>query len=66
MIACSLLERAGYNNVVNVSGGFAAWQKLHYQWKLERLSKGELKQPFRSYKPGSSLLPAKITQGARN
>jgi hydroxyacylglutathione hydrolase len=27
MIACSLLERAGYNNVVNVSGGFAAWQE---------------------------------------
>jgi glyoxylase-like metal-dependent hydrolase (beta-lactamase superfamily II)/rhodanese-related sulfurtransferase len=26
MIACSLLERAGYRNVVNVVGGFDAWQ----------------------------------------
>jgi hydroxyacylglutathione hydrolase len=25
MIACSLLERAGYRNVVNVAGGFDAW-----------------------------------------
>ena len=27
MIACSLLERAGYANVVNVVGGFDAWQQ---------------------------------------
>ncbi len=27
MIACSLLQRAGFKNVVNVSGGFAAWQQ---------------------------------------
>ena len=26
IIACSLLERAGYRNVVNVTGGFDAWQ----------------------------------------
>jgi rhodanese-related sulfurtransferase len=26
MIACSLLQRAGFKNVLNVSGGFAAWQ----------------------------------------
>ena len=26
MIACSLLERAGHRNVVNVTGGFDAWQ----------------------------------------
>jgi hydroxyacylglutathione hydrolase len=26
MIACSLLERAGHRNVVNVSGGFDAWR----------------------------------------
>ena len=26
MIACSLLERAGYRNLVNVTGGFDAWQ----------------------------------------
>ena len=25
MIACSLLERAGYHNVINVAGGFDAW-----------------------------------------
>ena len=27
MIACSLLQRAGFQNVVNVSGGFGAWQE---------------------------------------
>lgn len=26
-IACSLLQRAGFRNVVNVSGGFGAWQE---------------------------------------
>ena len=26
MIACSLLERAGHRNVINVAGGFDAWQ----------------------------------------
>jgi glyoxylase-like metal-dependent hydrolase (beta-lactamase superfamily II)/rhodanese-related sulfurtransferase len=26
MIACSLLQRAGFGNVVNLSGGFDAWQ----------------------------------------
>jgi hydroxyacylglutathione hydrolase len=26
MIACSLLQRAGFQNVVNVNGGFGAWQ----------------------------------------
>jgi glyoxylase-like metal-dependent hydrolase (beta-lactamase superfamily II)/rhodanese-related sulfurtransferase len=26
MIACSLLEKAGYGNVINVVGGFDAWQ----------------------------------------
>jgi rhodanese-related sulfurtransferase len=26
MIACSLLERAGHRNVVNLAGGFDAWQ----------------------------------------
>ncbi|HZQ25009.1 MAG TPA: rhodanese-like domain-containing protein [Terriglobales bacterium] len=29
MIACSLLQRAGYSNVVNVVGGFDAWQEAH-------------------------------------
>jgi len=27
MIACSLLQRAGFGNVVNVTGGFDAWQE---------------------------------------
>jgi hydroxyacylglutathione hydrolase len=27
MIACSLLQRAGFNNVINVAGGFDAWQQ---------------------------------------
>jgi hydroxyacylglutathione hydrolase len=27
MIACSLLEKAGYPNVINIVGGFDAWQK---------------------------------------
>lgn len=27
LIACSLLERAGFKNVINVSGGFAAWKE---------------------------------------
>jgi hydroxyacylglutathione hydrolase len=29
MIACSLLERAGYENVSNVIGGFDAWQQAN-------------------------------------
>jgi rhodanese-related sulfurtransferase len=27
VIACSLLQRAGHNNVINVIGGFDAWRK---------------------------------------
>ena len=27
MIACSLLQRAGVENVFNVAGGFDAWRK---------------------------------------
>jgi hydroxyacylglutathione hydrolase len=27
LIACSLLQRAGFKNVMNVTGGFAAWQE---------------------------------------
>jgi glyoxylase-like metal-dependent hydrolase (beta-lactamase superfamily II)/rhodanese-related sulfurtransferase len=30
MIACSLLQRAGFQNVLNVSGGFGAWQKAEF------------------------------------
>jgi rhodanese-related sulfurtransferase len=29
MIACSLLQRAGYQNVTNVIGGFDAWQQAN-------------------------------------
>ena len=29
IIACSLLQRAGFQNVINVSGGFGAWQQAH-------------------------------------
>ena len=29
MIACSLLQRAGFENVVNVTGGFDAWQQAN-------------------------------------
>jgi hydroxyacylglutathione hydrolase len=28
-VACSLLQRAGYTNVVNVTGGFDGWQQEH-------------------------------------
>jgi rhodanese-related sulfurtransferase len=30
LIACSLLQRAGFQNVVNVSGGFVAWEKAGF------------------------------------
>jgi rhodanese-related sulfurtransferase len=29
MIACSLLQRAGFRNVINVMGGFDAWQQAN-------------------------------------
>jgi hydroxyacylglutathione hydrolase len=29
VIACSLLQRAGYKNVINVIGGFDAWQQAN-------------------------------------
>lgn len=29
MIACSFLQRAGFKNVINVAGGFDAWQQEH-------------------------------------
>jgi glyoxylase-like metal-dependent hydrolase (beta-lactamase superfamily II)/rhodanese-related sulfurtransferase len=29
MIACSLLQRAGFNNVINLIGGFDAWQQAN-------------------------------------
>jgi rhodanese-related sulfurtransferase len=27
MIACSLLQRAGFENVLNVTGGYSAWHQ---------------------------------------
>jgi hydroxyacylglutathione hydrolase len=30
LIACSLLQRAGFKNVTNVIGGFAAWQQAQF------------------------------------
>jgi rhodanese-related sulfurtransferase len=29
MIAASLLQRAGFRNVINVAGGFDAWQQAN-------------------------------------
>jgi hydroxyacylglutathione hydrolase len=39
MIACSLLERAGHRNVVNVTGGFDAWQAANLPVATEQLVK---------------------------
>jgi glyoxylase-like metal-dependent hydrolase (beta-lactamase superfamily II)/rhodanese-related sulfurtransferase len=39
MIACSLLERAGYRNVVNVAGGFDAWHAAELPEVAEQLTK---------------------------
>jgi rhodanese-related sulfurtransferase len=36
MIACSLLQRAGFQNVVNVSGGFDAWQQAKLPVVIEK------------------------------
>ena len=39
MIACSLLERAGYRNVLNVAGGFDAWHAAQLPEESEQLAK---------------------------
>lgn len=39
MIACSLLERAGYRNVINVLGGFDAWDGAKLPVVTEQLAK---------------------------
>ena len=36
MIACSLLQRAGFRNVTNVVGGFDAWQQAKLPVEVER------------------------------
>jgi glyoxylase-like metal-dependent hydrolase (beta-lactamase superfamily II)/rhodanese-related sulfurtransferase len=39
MIACSLLERAGYRNAINVAGGFDAWHAAELPEVAEQLTK---------------------------
>jgi len=39
LIACSLLERAGYRNVINVAGGFDAWHGAGLPEVAEQLAK---------------------------
>lgn len=39
MIACSLLERAGFRNVVNVAGGFDAWHAAGLPEVAEQLAR---------------------------
>jgi hydroxyacylglutathione hydrolase len=39
LIACSLLERAGYRNVTNVSGGFDAWEAAKLPVAVDQLVK---------------------------
>ena len=39
MIACSLLERAGHRNVINVAGGFDAWHAAGLPAVAEQLAK---------------------------
>ena len=39
MIACSLLERAGHRNVINVAGGFDAWHASGLPEVAEQLVK---------------------------
>jgi hydroxyacylglutathione hydrolase len=36
MIACSLLQRAGFQNVLNVTGGFDAWQQASFASVTEK------------------------------
>jgi hydroxyacylglutathione hydrolase len=35
MIACSLLQRAGFRNITNVTGGFDAWQEAKFPLQSE-------------------------------
>jgi rhodanese-related sulfurtransferase len=39
IIACSLLERAGYRNVIDVAGGFDAWNGASLRVVSEQLAK---------------------------
>jgi len=36
LIACSLLQRAGFKKVINVTGGFLAWEKAGLPLESER------------------------------
>jgi len=35
LIACSLLQRAGFENVTNVVGGFTVWEKAKLPFVTE-------------------------------
>jgi rhodanese-related sulfurtransferase len=39
MIACSLLQRAGFRNVFNLVGGFDAWQEAKMPVDKEPLAR---------------------------
>jgi len=39
VIACSLLERAGYKNVINLTGGFDAWQQANFPFEANVVAK---------------------------
>ena len=39
IVACSLLERAGYKNVINVTGGFDAWQQAGLPFEANVVAK---------------------------
>ncbi len=45
MIACSLMERAGYRNLSNVVGGFDAWEAAKLPVVTEQLAKASCEQP---------------------
>jgi 3-mercaptopyruvate sulfurtransferase SseA len=52
MIACSLLQRAGLKNVINVTGGLDAWQKAQLP-----ISTGATGRDITGYAPeGSSAI----------
>jgi glyoxylase-like metal-dependent hydrolase (beta-lactamase superfamily II)/rhodanese-related sulfurtransferase len=48
MIACSLLERAGHRNVINVAGGFDAWHAAGLPEVAEQLPRFDSASDYRS------------------
>jgi hydroxyacylglutathione hydrolase len=53
LIACSLLQRAGFKNVTDVIGGFDAWQQAKFPVVSEKPAGAEA-QPASSINPGPS------------